>query len=214
MSQLIEQNSFEQIDVFRLSRDNLIVVLFAKTQSPYFDLAVSIGKGASAYRETKAEKSAVYTCVFSRALDQAGRAITLLRYVDSWTTTQIFVGGRLFTGNKSDVQETLKCYQQACCCASAAAHCQRISDDLFIRRERIYSGGVAVRIVAPGESASQQGIPVKPKRYVIPCRRLHDYVRIERDHPASWQNQVQAMAVHYEVDWCPLFDLSKFRQYE
>lgn len=215
MGQLVEQEQTEPADVFQLSRDNLIVIVFAKTNSPYFGLVVNIAKGASTYHETKLDKTSVHTCVFGRSPEQAARAITLLRYVESWATKQLFVAGRLVTSDVQAVLATLECYQLACHCANADAHCLLLTDEAF-KRDRLASTGtmMTIRIAMPGEETPQQEAPERPKRYVMPCHRAYGYDKIERDHPASWKDQVQAIAVRHETDWCPLFDLSKFRQYE
>ena len=215
MGQLVEQEQTEPADVFQLSKDNLIVIVFAKTNSPYFGLVVNIAKGASTYHETKMDKTSVHTCVFGRSPEQAARAITLLRYVESWATKQLFVAGRLVTSGVQAVLATLECYQLACHCANADAHCLLLTDEAF-KRDRLASTGamMTIRIAMPGEETPPQEAPEKPKRYVMPCHRAYGYDKIERDHPASWKDQVQAIAVHHETDWCPLFDLSKFRQYE
>lgn len=204
-------------DVFRLSKDNLLVVVFAKTNSPYFSKVLGIASGATRYMEQKDEKSSVHTCVFGRSKEQAARAIVLLRFVESWATVQVFVGGRLVTGSLGVVLATLECFQTASACLNPEAHCLLLTDQLFKEkcRER-YGTAMTIQLLMPGEQPSQdsQGIQEKPCRFIVPCRRVFGYEKIEREHPASWQDQVQAIAVQRDVDWCPFFDLSKFRQYE
>lgn len=209
-------SSLDQDDVFQLSRENLLVIVFAKTNSPYFSLAVNIAKGASSYFETKIDKTSIHTCAFGRTPEQAARAISLLRYIESWTTKQLFVAGRLVTSGTSIAIATLECYQAASHCNNHEAHCLLLVDEPFIQPRQ--HGSVAmmtIRIAMPGDDfPSGNQSPAKPKRYVMPCRLGLAYEKIENDHPASWQDQIQAIALHKEVDWCPLFDLSKFRQYE
>lgn len=206
----------EQDDVFQLSRENLLVVVFAKTNSPYFALVVNIAKGASSYFETKLDKTSIHTCAFGRTPEQAARAISLLRYIESWATKQLFVAGRLVTNDINVVTATLDCYQTASHCTNHDAHCLLLTDEPFKQQRQQHSGTMmTIRLAMPGEEPPSAGLPPpKPKRYVMPCRLGFGYEKIEHDHPASWQDQVQAIAVHKEVDWCPRFDLSKFRQYE
>lgn len=215
MNPLAKQEQADPGDVFQLSKENLIVIVFAKTNSPYFGLVVNMAKGASAYHEIKLEKTSIHTCVFERSPEQAARAITLLRYVESWATRQLFVAGRLVTSDVQIALATLECYQQACHCANADAHCLLLTDDAFKHDKPASTGTMmTIRFAMPGESVTPQEVPPKPKRYVMPCHRAYEYEKIEHDHPASWQDQVQAIAVRHETDWCPLFDSSKFRQYE
>lgn len=215
MSQLVEQGQAEAEDVFRLSKDNLIVVVFAKTNSPYFALVVNIAKGASAYVETKLDKTSLHTCVFGRSPEQAARAISLLRYVESWTTKQLFVAGRLVTGDVHSVMATLECYQSACHCTNPDANCLIVTDDIFMRDKQYpIATMMTIRIAMPEDGEPPEENAVKATRYVMPCQRAFRYDKIERNHPASWKDQVQAIAVQRDVDWCPCFDLSKFRQYD
>lgn len=208
VTQLSTDAKQEEPNAFQLSRDNLLVAVFAKTTSPYFALAVNIAKGATHYFENSVDKSPVYTCVFGRTAEQAARAIALLRYIDSWATRQLFVAGRLVTQDVGTIMNTLDCYQTASHCTNTDAHCLLFIDEPF-QQQRQYGGGVGFSI----SLTSDENRP-KPKRFVMPCKLAFAHERLSRDHPTSWEDQVQAIAVKKTVDWCPLLDLTKFRQFD
>lgn len=190
-----------------------MVIVFAKTTSPYFGLAVNIAKGASLYHEAKLDKTTIHTCAFGRSSEQAARAITLLRYIESWATKQLFVAGRLVTCSVIEIQATLECFQIASHCTNSDAHCLALTDEVFSSDAQNTPGGMIIKIIMPGEPTPKVELP-KPKRFIMPCKRAHAFEKINREHPASWLDQVQAITVRQELDWCPFLDLSKFRQYD
>lgn len=209
--QLTTEPNYEEQDVFQLSKDNLLVVVFAKTTSPYFALAINIAQGATSYSERTIDKSPVYTCVFGRSAEQAARVIALLRYVDSWATKQLFVAGRLVTQPTATIIETLNCYQTGSCCTNTDAHCLQISENPF-QQPFQSNGGMGFSISLKVDEI-QLSKP-KQKKFIFPCKIAFSCDRLSREHPANWEDQVQAITVKKSVDWCPLLDLTKFRQFD
>lgn len=200
-------------DAIAASRDNLVVMVFAKTTSPYFQHAVGIAQGAAQYSAMTVGKDTLHTAVFSREPEQAARAIALLRFASGWHTLQIFAGGRLHTGEPYAVHAILECYQQARHCVDADAHCLRLLGNAFKVPPSQRSSSFSIQIALPGEKITERELP-KEVRFITPCRLLPDREFIEREHPATWSDQVQALAVSRGTDWCPLFAIEKFQQFD
>jgi hypothetical protein len=53
---------------------------------------------------------------------------------------------------------------------------------------------------------------VEVHRFQFPCSLLLDRFRIQIDHPATPQDQIQAAAVTEGCDWCPFFDQTAYRE--
>ena len=175
------KNQSEQYDdPIELSKNNLLVIVFAKTKSPYFKMALSIATGAFKFSSYELDKDIIYTCTFDKTPEQAARALLLLRYVDGWTTKQIFVAGKLYTGSGY----------------------YRLFRDVY------YSQGLSLSIF------SDEKTKQKETQYVIPCKKLENRPIERGEHFGSWKEQIQALAVENNVDWCPMFNLDYFRQYE
>ena len=202
------KNQSEQYDdPIELSKNNLLVIVFARTKSPYFKMALSIATGAFKFSSYELDKDIIYTCTFDKTPEQAARALLLLRYVDGWTTKQIFVAGKLYTGSGYySLGSILECYQNACQCLNAKSHCLSLTNRLF--RDVYYSQGLSLSIF------SDEKTKQKETQYVIPCKKLENRPIERGEHFGSWKEQIQALAVENNVDWCPMFNLDYFRQYE
>ncbi len=85
----------EVLDPLAASRTGLLAVSFAKSPSDAYPLAVNVAQGAARYAELEIGKQRVHLAAFAKTLEDAARALTLLRYVAGWRTTQVFTAGRL-----------------------------------------------------------------------------------------------------------------------
>ncbi len=48
----------------------------------------------------------------------------------------------------------------------------------------------------------------------MPCINFRHH-RIEKEtYLGNWNEQIAALAVKQNIDWCPSFDIENFRQYE
>lgn len=191
-------------DIFTLSKGQLLAMVFGKTSSPYYTMALAVARGALHYKEQPLGKSVIHTCVFGKSSEQAARAIAMLRYVENWSTTQLFVGGRPYIGSMYQLIDTLNCYQMACQCNDASAHCLKIVSNPF-ERENL------TRIEIP---LFDTGSTPKPVRIAVPCSKIADQLRLVKEHPSTWSDQFQALSIKATVDWCPKLDMSKFRQFD
>lgn len=200
-------------DVFEMARKHLLVAVFARTTSPYYKLAVNIATGAHLYRTHEIEKLSVHVCAFARTPEEAARATALLGYIETWASTQVFVGGRMAKpGELYRLASTLRCYQSASSCDNPAAHCLDITADAFKARPMSRSGGLSINLVVHDAPVPPPAPSVPLQRFVMPCKLAFQPNSLHRDHPASWREQIQAQAVNHDTDWCPLFDADKFSE--
>lgn len=204
--------STEMQDAFTLAREELMVVVFAKTSSPYYKLAVNVASGASTYREHALDGSLVHLCAFGRTPEQAARADSLLAYTGAWASTQVFAGGRLLGGSVHSAKSTLRCYQDASECTDHRAHCHTLASDVLKPPPMTKgAGGLQINLSLYEGPAPNPPPAVPMTRYLMPCKRASHSRCLDDAHPASLVDQVQAVAVGAETAWCPLFDASKFR---
>lgn len=204
--------STELLDAFTMARNELMVIVFAKTTSPYYKLAVNIASGASRYRVHDLDGSVVHLCAFGRTAEQAARADSLLTYTESWASTQVFAGGRLLGNSIHAAKSTLRCFQDASECTDHRAHCHTLATDV-LRTPPVSqgAGGLHINLSVYDGPAPSPPPAVLMTRYLMPCKRAHFSRCLDKAHPASLVDQVQAIAVGAETAWCPLFDASKFR---
>ncbi|MDP3887036.1 hypothetical protein [Hydrogenophaga sp.] len=207
--------SSEGLDAFELSRRCLLVVIFSKTNSPYFQTALSVAATADTFERvllTPQHKDAAYIIGFGRTVEQAARAEALLNYIAEWKSVQYFAKGRVIP-NHWKVRTVLSCYQTAASCSNTLAHCVVMKSDPFVRDPRSFGGGFAIRIsLEPHPEPSTP--PPKVLRLAFPCRAALDGFLIERNHPAEWREQIEAEVVRQQADWCPLFNVNNFSQYD
>ncbi len=203
----------EFLDVFELARKHLLVAVFAKTNSPYYKLAVNVAAGAHLYRLHEIEKLSVHVCAFARTPEEAARATALLGYIETWASTQVFVGGRMAKPSELyRLANTLRCYQSASSCNNPDAHCLDITAEVFKARSMSRTGGMSINVVVHDGVVPPPAPAIPLPRFVIPCKLAFQNNSLHRDHPASWREQIQAQAVSHETDWCPRFNAGKFSQ--
>lgn len=207
-------NENAAFDAFELSRRCLLVVIFSKTNSPYFQTALSVAATAETFQKvalTPLAKDDAYIVGFGRTVEQAARAETLLNYISEWKSVQYFAKGRVISHHWK-VRTVLSCYQTAASCSDPAAHCVVMKSDPFVRPARQYGEGYSIRISL--ESQQEPAPKQKALRLTFPCRSALETFEIERNHPAEWKDQVEAEVVRQQADWCPFFDINQFRQYD
>lgn len=194
----------DPLDFIELSRERLLCVVFPKTKSPYYLHAIDVARQATEYREMAGVAGMVHACAFWRSSGGAARAVQLLKWVKGWAGLQVFTAGRL-NHDLDEIIYTLDCYQKGLAHKDARANCICISDDA-LSPPRVSGAPFVIGI----------GVSDGPprKRLTIPCRRVVYGFRVEPDHPASWIDQFQAATVQHSTDWCPLLDLSAFRQFD
>lgn len=194
--------------IFQLSKKCLVIVIFGVAKSQNYQGAVSLAMSALNYREAQFGKETVRVAAFERTPEQAAFAIALIDIASAWTSTRVFAGGNLVR-RSSDITNTLHCYQTASACDVPEAHCLVLRRDIFdpVRY-------ASFKFTITDEGTVRQWEDDLGKRFLMPCSLAHKNCAIERDHPTSWKDQAQAIAVAKNTAWCPLFDIEKFRQYD
>ncbi|MEI9449201.1 hypothetical protein V8T50_24350, partial [Vibrio parahaemolyticus] len=198
----------QQIDPFSESFAYLLVVVFSKSNSKNFPLALNIARGADKFAETSIDGKITYSVCFGGNQVDAARAIAFLDYAASWKGVQIFSRGKLVPSSYH-VVEVINCYLKSQSCRDSKAHCQTVIDDPFnVEIEKI--GGLSLSIRITDEPTITQEIEID--RYVFPCKHLYHRFRFQLDHPACTEDQIQAKAVDLGCDWCPNFDADSWKK--
>lgn len=196
-----EKELTKRIDPFDASLRFLLVVVFPKSSSKNFPLALSIAEGAEQFAVTDINGKPTYFVCFSSSKSDAGRALAMLGYIQGWKGVQIFSKGKVLQ-NTYRVNEVLSCFMDALSCRDYSAHCHKIIDDPFSDEVEDHSLSLSISI-AEKPPLKQE---VEIDRYSFPCKYLFHWFRFEKDHPASTEDLIQAGAVSQGCDWCPNFN--------
>lgn len=180
-----QSKGLQKIDLFQESINSLIIIAFPKSTSKNFSFALSIAESASRYAITEFNGKILHIAIFSKSASDAGKAKLLLNYTYSWKGTLIFQGGKL--RDNYTIGEVISCFIIAESCKDSKAHCLTI---ISLESNR------------------------KIKKYIFPCKLISYYFKYQEEHPASIQDQIQALAVNRGCDWCPNFNTENFRQCE
>jgi hypothetical protein len=73
--------TFQIIDPFQASVNCLLVVAFAKTNSPNYPFAVSLAEGAERYGNAEIGGKHMHVAVFGRTQADTGRALALIGHI-------------------------------------------------------------------------------------------------------------------------------------
>ncbi|MFA6700962.1 MAG: hypothetical protein WCS28_12440 [Thiomicrospira sp.] len=187
---------------------NLLVVMFPKSTSKNYPLALNIAEGAAHYDAKVINGILINYAVFSKAREQAGRAQVLLDYISEWKGVQVFVNGHQ-EKDLFKVTRVLICYLKASGCNDWRAHCFKVIDDP-LRQEADNRGlGITIRVT---DKPPLPKMAVEIDQYVFPCSLIYHYKVFQANHPASFEDQIQAEAVKYDASWCPFFDATNFKK--
>ncbi|PKL44356.1 MAG: hypothetical protein CVV41_06880 [Candidatus Riflebacteria bacterium HGW-Riflebacteria-1] len=195
------------IDPFSKSSEHLLVVIFTKSSSINFPLALNIAEGANRFVTADIKGKPTYFVQFAKSNDDAGRAVALLDLVKDWKGVQIFSRGRLLA-SVFTVNMVLNCFINSLSCRDYTAHCHEIIDDPF--REDVRSSGLSLSINLVTKPPIKQKVVID--RFSFPCKHLYFHFRFQKDHPASLPDQIQAGAVNYGCDWCPNFSPDNWKK--
>ncbi|SRR5712691_8452589 len=198
-----------RVDLIKHSLDHLLALTFVQSRSPSYPLAANIVRGCRLHEEVLAGKQLVHFAVFEKTLEDAGRALAVLSYLGTSKTLQVFARGRLIPDIFS-VIGVLDCYMKASRCTDRAAHCRRVIADPFEPRR-----GTLFPLVISAENGpvgDEMGEP-PVDRYLFPCSYvLRRHVSLQRGHPSSPHDQIQAQGVEAGADLCPFFKPEGFRK--
>jgi len=197
-----------KVNLVEDSRTHILAIAFPRTNSQVYPLAVSIALGAAKHDTMNIGRTVTHLVAFARNRDDAGRALALLGYINTWKSIQIYAGGKLLQ-NIGEATSVLRCYVESTACDDWRAHCLQVIDDPSHTLVRPPSVRVTLSMSGTGQSSPEEE-EEQPDRYMFPCRLLYPTFRFQIDHPASFRNQIQAAAVSRGCDWCPHFKADHF----
>lgn len=198
---------FTHENLSRLSRDYLVIVLFVKSRSEAFPWALEVASRAPLFVERDLETLKIFVAGFVPTFDGANQAMDLIHYARGWKGTHFYAQGRMIIGEMPQafsLEAVLKCFADSCAARDSRAHCFRLIDNPFepLAPYRDFEH------VAPYFRHFEVG--AVDGTYVFPCKHMLQWFRVQRDHPASVHDQIQAEGVDKMCDVCPRFDPDDF----
>lgn len=172
-------------EIAQVSREHVLGVMFPRSRASAYPSVVAICKGADRYWEREAETLLHHFAAFGKTPEQISRALAVANYANTMTAARFYARGLPIVDTQR-LYESLKCYVQSLSCADVRAHCIRVMRN-----------------------------PEDMLDYLVPCNLIAarwPTWKITRLHPASAQDQLQAMAVEAGCDWCPNFDASGLKR--
>lgn len=139
---------------------------------------------------------------FGRSREQVGRALSLTRYLAGLKAVQFYAGGKLIL-ERLRIEAVLTCYLEACACDDTRAHCNTVVANPFVR-DLTDNGAIDLDLDYLRTSAG----------YLYPCAFMLQWggSGLQKNHPSSPKDQLQALAVRRGCDWCPNFKPDDFKK--
>ncbi len=187
----------------------LLSVIFGKTNSPSYPLALEFARGASSYDEGMIEGRLFHVAHFRKDREGAQRAYLLLNHAAKWSSFEVYARGRPIH-SAFDVFGVLQCYLEALACSDFRAHCLCMIEDKPEKESRPL---LSIEFF-PKKIEPPAPIIRLVNRSSFPCSRLlrNFSFRFQPGHPASRPDQIQAEAVKKNIDICPIFDPGSFKE--
>lgn len=186
------------VDLIQDSLEQILAVSFPKSRGSGYPLAVAIAQKAKQYTEADMGGTLFHFAVFGREKEQIALAYAITRYLSGLKSVEFFAGGKMIS--VYDSQGVLRCYLDSVSCNDYRAHCNKVVSHPFKEEERIFD------LELDGSR--------KKNNYLHPCAYLLQWheSKLTEDHPASAEDQLQAMAIKRGCDWCPNFKPGDFRK--
>lgn len=185
------------------STNSNFTIAFPKSKSRNFPAALSLAKLADEFEEKVDGKAVYYVSVFSVNQKNCSLLIALLDLAIDWKGVHIFLNGRPLNRSRH-LTEMLKCYRDSLRVKDHKAYCFEIKESLG---SPSYGSMVFEIRIINGNKLSNKEDDAKPTQWVYPCKKLSNVARfLNKLHPASLQNQLQAQAVEVGCDLCPNFN--------
>lgn len=208
MSEARPADFFTHKSLCALSRNYLVLVLFVRSRSGAFDLAMDAAKRAPLFAEHDLESLRLYLAGFPQTLEGAVLAMDLIHYVRGWKGTHFYARGRMILGELGQaygIESVLRCFSESCHADDWRAHCHRTIDTPYfpvharLRLEHIHP--MFRHITA----ASDEG------NFLFPCSHMLQWFEAQPNHSASVRDQIQAEGVAKMCDACPRFNPDDFQ---
>ena len=193
-------------------KDHFLAIVFGKSSSQYYPTAVKLAQAGSAYYESGTGNSILHLAAFTQSSEGLSAAIALFDMVNGWRGVKIFARGNLVQ-SKWRTDEVIRCLGKALRCTDWRAHCQRLWQDPSERDESSgFSGVITLNIEDHASVKRSRKKPSVIIKWLLPCSFIESSVRLQKGHPSSPVDQLQAIAVDSGSDWCPLFKPDDFKQ--
>lgn len=207
MSDTRPASYFNHDNLMRVSADHLIVVMFMKSRSGAFPVALEIARQAELFAERDLESMKIYIAGFPATARGAMLALDLIHYVRGWSGTHFYAQRRMIIGDMEQahhIESVLTCFINSCSSPDYRAHCHRTIDDPYfpivnlILLEHIHQW---FRHVTP---KSDHG------RFIFPCTYMLQWFQAQPTSEASIPEQIHAAGIEKFCDVCPRFKPSEF----
>ncbi len=190
------------------AKEFLLSVIFGKTSSSSYPLALDLARGAPSYDEGMIEGKLFHVAHFAKDREGAQRAYLLLNHAAKWSSFEVYARGRPIHST-FDIFGVLQCYLEALACSDFRAHCLCVIEDNLEEKSRpLLSIEFFPKKITPPDPIIRL-----VNRFSFPCSRLlrNFSFRFQPGHPASKPDQIQAEAVKKNIDICPIFDPASFK---
>lgn len=201
MNDLPSRLNSTAVDLIKDSIEQVIAVSFPKSRSAGYSAAVNIAQQANKYAEADMSGTLFHFAAFGRSREQVALALSATRYLNGIKAVQFYAGGKLVL-EQFRIEAVLTCFLESCACKDHLAHCNKIVANPF-----------------SGYALDNGSINLDFKKsdgngYIFPCAYLLQWgnPELQHGHPASQENQIQAMAVKKGCDWCPNFKPEEFKK--
>lgn len=202
--------AIKNFDIYAELQRHLLVVVFMKSNSVNYPLAVEVAKTAGKYAEVVVAGKLTHFAAFSRDRDSAAGAQLLIDYIRDWKSTKVFAGAQL-SQRIWRVDEVLRCFMSATACNDWKAYCHSVIDDPA-NKGKLAPMTMTIKIAMPGEIPVASEPQKEPDKYIFPCRLIRSYNVIDHRHPSSAIDQIEAAAIEHGCEWCPYFDAAAYRR--
>lgn len=192
--------SESSVDLVKDSIGQVMAVSFPRSRSAGYAAAVNIAQHAEKYSEADMGGVLFHYAAFGRSREQVALALSVTRYLEGIKAVQFYAGGKLIL-ERLRIDSVLTCFLEACACTDHLAHCNRVVASPF---SGVISDNDVVDLDLAGVASG----------YVFPCAFLLQWggPGLQRGHPATPEDQIQALAVRRGCDWCPNFKPGDFKK--
>ncbi|GEA64900.1 hypothetical protein QUG64_04060 [Acinetobacter lwoffii] len=186
------------------SLNSNFTIAFPKSKSRNFPAALSLAKLADEFEEKIDGKAVYYISTFSINQKNCSLLIALLDLAIDWKGVHIFLDGKPLNRSRY-LAEMLRCYRNSFRVKDHKAYCFEIKEDLGSPN---YGSMIfELRIINENDTLLSKESDKKPTQWIYPCKQLSGAARfLNKCHPASLQDQLQAKAVEVSCDLCPNFN--------
>ncbi len=191
--------SEDTFDPRELSLKYLVSVLFFKSASVNYKQAVALAGSASFFKQVSVEGKEVNLAGFDNTQSDLSRLSVLIDIIRIWKGAMFFAAGRPLPIT-IDLKGAVDCYLQSLACNDYKAYCHEV-----IHCDFFESNKTDISMKLTMDDFFKEEEPRSPL-LLSPCRRISGYImRLSKYHPSSLTDQIQALGIEREVNWCPHF---------